>query len=154
GVAVAASPDDEDLTDEQWAHAMLNIGILPPMSRVFSLGFLGDASAKSYTLAGAFVTWIGRQWGMDAVRGWYGGGDIAAIPAKRWADLEAAFRASLADAPLPPEAEAFARAKFARPGIFGRRCPHVVDKTRHEADVCRDSQRFEEAVRLYDLALS
>ncbi len=40
GVAVAASPDDDELTDAQWAHAMLDLGSLPPMASVFSLGFL------------------------------------------------------------------------------------------------------------------
>lgn len=153
GIAVAASPDDEDLTDEQWARAMMGIGILPSMERVFSLGFLGDASAKSYTLAGAFVSWVGEKWSMDAVRRWYGGEDIVAITGLAWPALDAAFREHLESRPLPPEAESFARAKFARPGIFGRKCPHVVDATRHEADVCRETQRFEEALRLYSEAL-
>lgn len=149
GIAVYASPDDEDLTDAQWARAMMQIGILPSMQRVFSLGFLGDASSKSYTLAGAFVSWIVERWGIEAVQRWYGGGDITAITSTSWPALEDAFRAHLATVPLPPEAESFARAKFARPGIFGRRCPHVVDAMRHEADVCRDTQRFEEAIRIY-----
>ncbi len=153
GIAVAASPDDEDLTDEQWAHAMMQIGILPSMNRVFGLGFLGDASAKSYTLAGAFITWVGEKWGMDAVRRWYGGEDVVAVTGLDWKALDEAFREHLKSRPLPPEAESFARAKFARPGIFGRKCPHVVDATRHEADVCRDTQRFEEALRLYSEAL-
>lgn len=154
GVAVAASPDDEDLTDAQWAHAMMTIGILPPMKRVFSLGFLGDASAKSYTLAGAFITWMRDGWGMDAVRRWYGGGDVTAITGKSWRELDDAFREHVASVPLPSEAESFARAKFSRPGIFGRTCPHVVDRTRQEADTCKDTQRFEEAIRLYDEVLS
>jgi tetratricopeptide (TPR) repeat protein/outer membrane lipoprotein SlyB len=154
GVAVAASPDDEDLTDAQWARAMMQIGILPSMQRVFGLGFLGEASAKSYTLAGAFVSWVAEKWGMATVRSWYGGGDIHALTGKSWSELDAAFHEHLNTVPLPGEAESFARARFARPGIFGRRCPHVVDATRHEADVCRDTQRFEEALRLYDEALA
>jgi len=154
GVAVAASPDDEDLTDAQWARGMMQIGILPPMQRVFSLGFLGDASAKSYTLAGAFITWIGQTWGMETVRSWYGGGDIGALTGKKWPELETAFRDYLKTVPLPVEAESFAKAKFNRPGIFGRKCPHVVDAIRHEADVCRDTQRFNDAIRLYTEALA
>jgi len=154
GIAVAASPDDEDLTDEQWARAMMEIGILPSMQRVFGLGFLGDASAKSYTLAGAFISWMGARWGMETVRTWYGGGDVAALTGKTWSELDAAFRVHLTTVPLPPEAESFARARFTRPGLFGRRCPHVVDATRREADVCRDTQRFEEAIRLYEQALA
>lgn len=154
GIAVAASPDDEDLTDEQWARAMLEIGILPPMQRVFGLDFLGDASAKSYTLAGAFISWMGARWGMKTVRDWYGGGDVVALTGKSWPELDAAFRDHLKTVPLPAETESFARARFMRPGIFGRRCPHVVDATRREADVCRETQRFEEALRLYERALA
>src|SRR6185369_16859038 len=95
GVAVAASPDDEDLTDRQWARAMMQIGILPPMQRVFSLGFLGDASAKSYTLAGAFVGWVGERFGFEVVRAWYGGGDVAQLTKLDWGRLDAAFREDL-----------------------------------------------------------
>lgn len=154
GVAVYASPDDEDLTDEQWARAMMEIGILPPMERVFSLGFLADASAKSYTLAGAFIDWVGHRWGMDKVRAWYAGGTIEEATGQTWPALDAAFREHLKTVSLPPEAQSFASAKFKRPGIFARRCPHAVDAIRHEADVCRDTQRFEEAIRLYDSALA
>jgi hypothetical protein len=149
GVAVFASPGEDDLTEAQWALAMKRIGILPPMQRIFSLGFLGDASSKSYTLAGAFVAWVAQTHGVEAVRGWYGGADVTELLHASWDELDRAFGAWLETVPLPQEAESFARAKFARPGIFGRRCPHVVDALRHEADVCRDSQRHAEAIRLY-----
>ena len=154
GIAVAASPDDEDLTDAQWARAMMDIGILPNMQHVFSLGFLGDASAKSYTLAGAFVQWIGERFGFEVVRAWYAGGDITALAQMGWPSLDGQFRAYLEKTPLPAEASSFARARFARPGIFGRKCPHLVDALRHEADVCRDTQRYEEAIRLYREAIA
>lgn len=153
GAAVFASPDDEDLTDAQWAHAMMRIGILPPMGHVFSLGFLGDASAKSYTLAGAFITWTKEAFGIEVVQRWYGGGDVEALTGKDWPALDRDFRAWLERVPLPDEAESFARAKFERPGIFGRRCPHVVDELRREADTCRDTQRYEEAIAKYTRAL-
>ncbi len=154
GVAVFASPDDEDLTDEQWARAMMQIGILPSMERVFSLSFLGDVSSKSYTLAGAFIGWVAGKWGIETVRNWYGGGDVHALTGKSWSDLDREFRSYLETVPLPAEAESFARAKFQRPGLFGRKCPHLVDALRREADVCRDTQRFEEAVRLYERTLA
>jgi tetratricopeptide (TPR) repeat protein len=154
GVAVAASPDDEDLTDAQWARAMMEIGLLPEMRTIFSLQFLGGASAKSYTLAGAFITWLGDTRGFALVRAWYGGGDVTALTGLDWPALDRAFRQHLGAVPLPAEAASFARARFARPGIFGRRCPHVVDALRHEADVCRDSQRFDEAIRLYNEAIA
>lgn len=149
GVAVMASPDDEDLTDAQWALAMKRIGILPKMQKVFSLSFLGESSAKSYTLAGAFIQWMGEKYGMETVRRWFGGGDIEALTRKSWPALDEEFESDLEKMGLPGEAESFARAKFSRPGIFGRKCPHVVDALRHEADVCRDSQRYAKAVQLY-----
>ncbi len=49
GIAVATSPDDDELTDGQWARAMLDLGILPDTKALFSLGFLGQNAAKSYT---------------------------------------------------------------------------------------------------------
>ena len=154
GMAVAASPDDEDLTDAQWARAMMQIGILPDMRSIFSLEFLGGASSKSYTLAGAFITWIGERFGFDVARAGYAGGDVTSLTKLDWPALDKAFKDDLLKTPLPGEAESFARAKFARPGIFGRKCPHVVDALRHEADVCRDTQRYEEAIRLYREAIA
>jgi tetratricopeptide (TPR) repeat protein len=154
GMAVAASPDDEDLTDAQWARAMMQIGILPDMRTIFSLEFLGGASSKSYTLAGAFITWIGDRFGFDVARAWYSGADITTLTKLDWPALDKAFKDDLQKTPLPDEASSFARAKFARPGIFGRKCPHVVDALRHEADVCRDTQRYEEAIRLYREAIA
>jgi tetratricopeptide (TPR) repeat protein len=154
GVAVAAAPDDDDLTGAEWARAMKDIGLLPRMQRVFSLGFLGENSSKSYTLAGAFVAWVGERFGFDVVRAWYGGGDVTSLTHASWESLEAQFQAYLDEKPLPPAAASVARAKFARPGVFGRRCPHAVDALRHEADLCRDTQRFNEALELYRAALA
>lgn len=154
GIAVFGSPHDDDLSDVQWARAMKSIGILPPMKRVFSLTFLGDSSSKSYTLAGAYIDWVARTFGTDKVRAWYAGGDLPALVGKDWDALEKDYRAYLDGVPLPPEAESFARAKFGRPGIFGRKCPHLVDALRQEADVCRDTQRYQEAIDAYRAALA
>ncbi len=154
GIAVFGSPHDDDLSDVQWARAMKAIGILPPMKRVFSLTFLGDSSSKSYTLAGAYIAWVAKTYGTDKVRAWYAGGDLPTLVGKDWDTLESEYRAHLDGVPLPPEAESFARAKFGRPGIFGRKCPHLVDALRQEADACRDTQRYAEAIANYRAALS
>lgn len=149
GVAVAASPDEGELTDTTWARAMLDLKILPPMERIFSVGFLGESSAKSYTLAGAFIRWLMDRKGADKVRALYSGATIVEATGETWAALDAAFRADLSKVTLPPEAESYAKAKFERPAIFGRRCPHVVDALRGEADHCRDSNQAEKAIVLY-----
>ena len=153
GVAVAVSPDEEELSDAQWGRAMLDLGILPPMKRVFSLGFLGESSAKSYTLAGAFVRWVLALRGAEVVRRWYGGEELAALVGEDWDALDRDFRASLAKETLGPEAKAYAKARFDHPSVFGRKCPHVVDALRREADSCRDSMRVDKARELYEEVL-
>lgn len=140
GVAEAFAPGDDDLTYQQWARAMKELGILPPVSKLFSLGFLGEASSKSYTLAGAFVEYVVSRYGIETLHSWYRGADIEALTKTKWPALDAEFRAYLDTVPLPPAAKDFASAKFKRPSMFGRACPHVVDRVKHEADVCRDVQ--------------
>jgi hypothetical protein len=54
---------------------------------------------------------------------------------------------------LPPEALAYAKAKFDRPSVWGRKCPHVVDALDRRADHCRDERRIAAAQALYDQAL-
>ena len=154
GIAVAASPDDDELTDEAWARAMLDLGILPPIGEIFSLDFLGQAHQKSYTLAGAFIRWMMEVHGVAKVRALYAGTTIEEATGKSWGALDADFRAHLRELPLPPEAASYAKAKFDRPSVFGRRCPHIVDGLLHEAHRCRDAHQIERAVRLYDEVLT
>jgi hypothetical protein len=54
---------------------------------------------------------------------------------------------------MPEQAAAYAKAKFDRPSVWGRHCPHVVDALDHRADQCRDEHRFERAGALYGEAL-
>jgi hypothetical protein len=153
GVAVATSPDDDELTDGQWARAMLDLGILPEIRPMFSLEFLGSSAQKSYTVAGAFVTWVLGKWGPAVVRTWYGGGSIEELTGEPWSLLDSDFRASLGTLTMPPEALAYARAKFERPSVWARRCPHVVDALDRDGDRCRDDHQVARADVLYSSAL-
>jgi tetratricopeptide (TPR) repeat protein len=154
GIAVAASPDDDELSDAQWARAMLDLGALPPIRRLFSLGFLGENAAKSYTLAGAFVSWVLDRWGSSVARAWYGGASLQDLTALTWDELDDQFRRSLGALRMPAEASAYAKARFDRPSVWARKCPHVVDALDRDGDGCRDDRRFARAVELYDRALS
>ena len=149
GTAVAASPDDDALTDAEWAHAMIDLGTVPPIRQLFSLGFLGVAASKSYTLAGAFVTFVLETYGNDTLRAWYGGGSLEGLTGKSWDTLDADFRAFVTTTKLSPEAQSFARARFERAAVFGRTCPHVVDALRRHADRCRDAHETDRALRGY-----
>ncbi len=154
GVAVATSPDDDELTDAQWARAMLDLGTLPEVRTLFSLAFLGVSAGKSYTVAGAFVGWVMDRWGPDVIRAWYGGGSIEALTGQSWAALDARFREGLRALPMPAEAMAYARARFERPSVWGRRCPHVVDALNRDGDRCQGEHRYDRADGLYERALA
>lgn len=138
GIAVAASPDRDELTPQQWARAMKDLGLLPKLSRTFGGGFLAQNSSTAYTVAGSFVSHMLATGRGEAVRAWYGGASFESAFHMTFADAEQAWLRSLDDAPLPPETLAVARARFDRPAIWGRRCPHVVEKLRDEAEECRD----------------
>ncbi len=153
GVAEAGSPGDDTVSGAAWARAMMDLGILPPVKQLFAFSFFGESSQKAYTVAGEFVRFVMDRWGRDVIRAWYGGGDIERLTGKSWTDLDAIFRARLAETPASPEILSYARARFGRPGVFGRRCPHAVDALRRDADRCRDTGRIDEAVRLYGRAI-
>jgi hypothetical protein len=154
GTAVAASPDDDELTDAQWARAMLELSALPAPSEIFSLGFLGQSADKSYTVAGAFVGWVLDRWGPGVVRAWYGGASIEVLTGRALAALDEEFRAWLRALPMPEQALTYARARFERPSVWRRTCPHVVDALNRKGDQCRDQQRSGRALALYADALA
>jgi tetratricopeptide (TPR) repeat protein len=132
---------------------MLDANLLPAAGRVFSLGFLGGNADASYTVAGAFVGWIIDSQGADVFRRWYGGESLERITAKSWAALDAAFREWLRTLPMPRAVAEYARARFDRPGVWRRTCPHVVDALNRSADKCFEARRFDAALALYDRAL-
>ncbi len=150
GVAVATAPEEGELTDATWARAMLDLGILPPMREIFSVDFLGRSGAQSYTAAGAFIRWMMHAYGTDKVRAIYGGQSALSVTGKNWDALDAEFRAWLEkEQPMPAEAMSFAKGKFDKPGLFSRKCPHVVDGLLKQANGCRDGQSFDKAIALY-----
>ncbi|HEX3597384.1 MAG TPA: SUMF1/EgtB/PvdO family nonheme iron enzyme, partial [Polyangiaceae bacterium] len=133
GVAVAAAPRDEVLSLDEWAKAMLDLKLLPPLDRVFKLSFLGEPSSRAYVVAGAFVDWLRRDAGVRVVREWYAGESLEKLTKSSFADLEARWRASLSRLEVGADVLQVARARFDQPAIFGRRCPHVVDRLEGEA---------------------
>jgi hypothetical protein len=153
GIAVAASPNEGDLTTREWAKAMKDLGLLPPLQRLFALRFFGENSSSAYTASGAFVAWIKETLGASALRSWYGGRDLAEVAGKPLAELEAAWHADLDRVVLPDAARAQARARFDRPAIFGRRCPHTIDACKQRADKLRGDGDEEGAIAEYHAIL-
>jgi tetratricopeptide (TPR) repeat protein len=150
GVAVAASSDDDPLTPAEWSRAMLDLRILPPLLPLFSFDFLGENASKSYTVAGSFVRFVKAKFGAATLRAWYAGAPLAELTHASWDVMEADWRASLTKVKVPEPAEAVARARFDRPALWGRRCPHTVDLFRKEAERAMERGDYLQARRTYE----
>jgi tetratricopeptide (TPR) repeat protein len=133
GVAVAGSPKDEDLSPMEWAKAMKDLNILPPLEKLFALAFLGQSSGTAYTVSGAFVGWVHDKFGAEAVVAWYGGEELPDVTKTSWAELEQAWHAELDKITLPEAARVQAAARFDKPGFFARKCPRLIDGCRDRA---------------------
>jgi hypothetical protein len=149
GVAVAASPERDELTPVQWGRAMKELGLLPKLSRIFGPGFLGENSSIAYTVAGSFISLQLERGRGAAVRAWYGGATFEAAFGRSFADAEVEWRGSLDAAELPEAALLVAKGRFDRPAIWGRRCPHVVERLREDGDRCKAEGRLDAADAKY-----
>jgi len=155
GFAVAAAPSSEsDYTLLEWTRALRDLDLLPPLSSVFKLSFLGQNSSTAYTVAGAVVAWLHDAYGAGALRAWYGGATLAeAFAGKSLDALEQEFRAELDRVQLSAWVLDLARSRFDRPAIFGRRCPHVVDELIEDANAALERQDVVAASAAYDASL-
>ncbi len=150
GFAVAAAPAEDTERDlMQWSRALLELDLFPDLTSLFRLSFLGQNSSKAYTVAGAFVRWLRDHRGPAALRRWYGGEPLAEATGAPLGELEAQFRQELARQPVSPEELAAAQARFQRPAIFGRRCPHVVDRVLTEAREALATRAVAQSARLF-----
>ena len=135
GFAVAAAPDETDeLTDLEWAAAMQDLGILPPLRSVFQLEFLSITASKAYTVAGAFVGFLRERYGMPALRRWYAGATLPEVTGGKDLDaLDLDFRKALKALAVTSRAQGTAKVRFERAPFFARHCPRIVDRKLGEA---------------------
>jgi tetratricopeptide (TPR) repeat protein len=154
GFAEAAAPRDDEESTAAWAKAMRELGLLPPLERVFKLSFFGENASKAYTVAGAFIDWLRTEHGAAALRGWYGGQSLGELTGKDLAALEKDFHASLDRTPVSELVLTTAKARFDRPAVFGRRCPHQVDALGSRAQRALEGRDASRARRLYEEVLA
>lgn len=156
GFAEAAAPrEDSDFTVTEWAAAMADVGLLPPLERVFQLSFLSKNASTAYTAAGAFVVWLRSQYGPRVLTAWYRGAELEQLTrGKGLRALEAEFRKDLAQVELSPRLKVAAQARFSLPSIFGRRCPHAVDAAYGRAQTLMGALDIEGAEAAYREVLS
>ena len=155
GFAVAAAPpEDSDYSLLEWTKALRDLELLPPLGSIFKLSFLGQNSSTGYTVAGAVVDWLRTRHGAAALRAWYGGSSIEEAFGEPLSALERAFQADLDRLPSSDRINEVARARFDRPAIFGRRCPHVVDELLDSAGAALEGFDLETAAQDYSRSLA
>ncbi len=134
GFAEAASPKEHsEGTLHEWTAAMKELNLLPPLSSLFQLSFLGSSPARAYSASGSFVDFIRDRHGADALKRWYGGAELSSLTGATWGELERDFHRFLDGVDVPERVLEIARPRFSRPGVFERSCPHAVDRLIGEA---------------------
>ena len=127
GVAVAAAWDVRGgLTPHQWARAMVELDLMPPLDQVFGLSFLGQPPRNAYTVAGSVLRYLLDEHGAGAVASAYRSGDLEGSVGLTMDEIEARWREFLEDVSLPPEAMALAELRFRDTSVLSAVCPHEV----------------------------
>lgn len=131
GVATAAAWQPQGgLTLDEWAHAMLDLEMIPPLERLFGPGFFGQQERLAYTLSGSLLRFVREQWGSRAVRETYRTGSLTQGVGKPLSEIDAAWREHLRSQPLAASARDLARARFSGTGVLSKLCPHTLAKLR------------------------
>jgi len=131
GVAMAAAWQPQGgLTLHEWAHAMLDLEMIPPLERLFGPGFFGQQERLAYTLSGSLLHFVREHWGSRAVRETYRTGSLTQGVGKPLAEIDSAWREHLRAQPLAASARDLARARFSGAGVLSKLCPHTLAKLR------------------------
>jgi Flp pilus assembly protein TadD len=133
GLAVAADWPANEATVDQETAALLKLGKLPDLVRLFAPGrFYGEAGPSAYASAGSLVRFLWRTKGAAAVRAAYGAPEGLASLGPLDA-LASAHAAALQTVHVPDTVLALSALRFQQPSILRRRCPHEVAELQRTA---------------------
>jgi hypothetical protein len=150
GLAVAAQGPRGDLTAHQWTAAMRREELLPPLERLFGLGFLNLAQSTAYTAAGSFCRFIHHEHGAEALRRVYAGDSWNDATGRDLQTLERAWHAMLDAVPLTAADLAAARYRFDRPSVIHSVCVHEVARLRAQSSRAARRGNWDEALSLLE----
>ncbi len=133
GIAVAADWDEGRLTGHQWAKAMRQMEIAPPLSEIMGFGFWGHAGARSYLLAGSFVRFLVDTYGIEKFKGVFPTGNFTKHYGKNLYSLEAEWIRFLENIPLGDDDIAYTTYRLQQRSVFERVCAHEMAVLRDTA---------------------
>ena len=150
GIAVAADWDEGKLTAHQWSRAMQQLEIAPMMSQIMGLGFWGQSSSQSYTLAGSFVRFLIEKYGVEKARRVFPTGNFKKVYSKSLAELEREWQDFLETVPLTEADLAIAAHRFNRPSVFQKPCAHEIAQLSSDAWRAYYRTDMSTAIRLFE----
>ena len=150
GIAVAADWDEGKLTAHQWSQAMRQLDIAPKMSQIMGLGFWGQASGQSYTLAGSFVRFLIERYGIEKAKRVFPTGNFQEVYSKSLAELEEEWNGFLETVPLTEADLEIAAHRFNRPSVFQKPCAHEIAQRTSEAWRAYRRANMTAAIRLFE----
>ena len=150
GIAVAADWDEGKLTAHQWSRAMQQLEIAPMMNEIMGLGFWGQSSSQSYTLAGSFVRFLIEKYGVEKARRVFPTGNFKKVYSKSLTELEREWQGFLETVPLTEADLAIAAHRFNRPSVFQKPCAHEIAQLSSDAWRAYYRTDMSTAIRLFE----
>ena len=154
GIAVAADWDEGRLTGHQWAKAMRELEVAPPLSGVMGIGFWGHAGSQSYLLAGSFVRFLVDTYGIEKFKGVFPTGNFVKHYAKDLPALEVEWIEFLETIPLRDDNVAYATYRLKRQSVFQQVCAHEMAALRDTAWQAYYRKDFTTAMETFEVMLS
>ena len=154
GIAVAADWNEGRLTAHQWAKAMRQMEIAPPLSAIMGIGFWGHAGSRSYLLAGSFVRFLVDTYGIEKFKGVFLTGNFVKHYEKDLQSLEAEWIDFLAGVPLRDDDINYTAYRLKRRSAFEQVCTHEMAALRDTAWQSFFRKDFVTAVETFETMLS
>ena len=154
GIAVAADWSEGKLTAHQWAKAMHQREIAPPLSAVMGIGFWGHAGSRSYLLAGSFVRFLVDTYGIEKFKKVFLIGNFVKHYGKNLQSLEAEWIDFLEGVPLRDGDVNYTAYRLKQRSAFEQVCTHEMAALRDTAWQAYYRKDFATAVETFGIMLS
>jgi tetratricopeptide (TPR) repeat protein len=150
GVAMAVDEEWGNRTLHEYAAAIREAGIAPPIDGIMSFwGFASHQSSVSYILAGSFCRYLIDRYGMRNLMMLYRTLDYHAVYGRTLGELALEWEGYLQRVPLDDEDQDGVDALFRRPPIFRKVCARVLARRSLEARGSFARKEFAVAESLY-----
>ncbi len=154
GIAVAADWNEGRLTGHQWAKAMRQMEVAPPLLSIMGIGFWQYAGSQSYLLAGSFVRFLFDTYGLEKFKNVFPTGNFSKHYGKNLYALEREWVEFLENIPLEDDDIAYATYRLQQRSVFERVCAHKMAALRDAAWHAYSRKDFRTATQTFETMLS